>query len=98
VPGAAVEFPSGDVAAVHTEMAAAAGGRDVWIVGGGDLAGQFADAGLLDEVVVMIAPVTLGAGAPLFPRRQELRLEVLGRNGDFACARLAVVRPDRPPG
>jgi dihydrofolate reductase len=75
-------------------MAAAAGGRNRWIVGGGDLAGQFADAGLLDEVIVYVAPVTLGAGAPLLPRRIELRLEELGQNGEFACARYAVVRPD----
>jgi dihydrofolate reductase len=91
VPNARIEFTSGDVAKVHAEMAAAAGGRNIWIVGGGDLAGQFADAGLLDEVVVMIAPVTLGAGAPLLPRRQELRLEEVARNGDFMCARLSVV-------
>jgi dihydrofolate reductase len=92
VPGAQVEFRSGDVPAVHAEMVRAAGDRNVWIVGGGDLAGQFADAGLLDEVVVYIAPVTLGGGAPLLPRRLELRLEELGRNGDFAAARYAVVR------
>lgn len=93
VPGAQTEFVSGDVAPVHAEMVAAAGGRNVWIVGGGDLAGQFADAGLLDEVIVYIAPVTLGSGAPLLPRRVELRLEELARNGDFAVARYAVVRP-----
>jgi dihydrofolate reductase len=74
-------------------MVEAAGDRNVWIVGGGDRAGQFADAGLLDEVIVSIAPVTLGAGAPLLPRRLELRLDELDRNGDFACARLSVVRP-----
>ena len=78
VPGARIEFTSGDVAPVHAEMVAAAGGRNVWIVGGGDLAGQFADAGLLDEVLVTIAPVTLGAGAPLLPRRIELRLDEVG--------------------
>jgi len=94
VPGAPIEFTSANVATVHAEMARAAGGRNVWIVGGGDLAGQFADVGLLDEVIVSIAPVTLGAGAPLLPRRIELRLEELGRNGDFAAARYAVVRPD----
>ena len=93
VPGAPVEFTSDDVAAVHGEMVDAAGARNVWIVGGGDLAGQFADAGLLDEVLVMIAPFALGAGAPLLPRRIELRLEELGRNGDFACARYSVPRP-----
>jgi dihydrofolate reductase len=90
VPDAAIEFRSGDVAPVHEEMVAAAGGRNVWIVGGGDLAGQFADAGLLDEVLVTIAPVTLGAGAPLLPRRLELRLDEVGRNGDFVAARFSV--------
>jgi len=93
VPGAPIEFTSANVATVHAEMARTAGRRNVWIVGGGDLAGQFADAGLLDEVTVSIAPVTLGAGAPLLPRRIELRLEELGRNGDFAAARYGVVRP-----
>ena len=93
VTDAAVEFTSADVASVHAEMVAAAGGRNVWIVGGGDLVGQFADVGLLDEVIVQIAPVTVGAGAPLLPRRIELRLEELARNRDFACARFSVVRP-----
>ena len=92
VPDAPIRFTSGDVTPVHEELVAAAGGRNVWIVGGGDLAGQFADAGLLDEVIVQIAPVTLGAGAPLLPRRLELRLEELGRSADFASARYAVVR------
>jgi dihydrofolate reductase len=92
VPGAPIEFASGDVAPVHEQMVAAADGRNVWVVGGGDLAGQFADAGLLDEVIVTIAPVTLGAGRPLLPRRIELQLEELGRNGDFAAARYSVVR------
>jgi dihydrofolate reductase len=92
VPGADIEFTSADIAAVHEQMESAADGRNVWIVGGGDLVGQFADAGLLDEVHVMIAPVTLGGGAPLLPRRIELRLDELARNGDFAAARYSVVR------
>jgi dihydrofolate reductase len=91
VPNAQIEFTSADVGAVHAEMVRAAGDRNVWIVGGGDLAGQFADAGLLDEVIVMIAPVTLGGGAPLLPRRVELRLEDVGRNGDFVSARFSLV-------
>jgi len=96
VPGAAVAFTSTDVAAVHEEMVGAAGDRNVWIVGGGDLAGQFADAGLLDEMIVWIAPVTLGAGKPLLPRHVELRLDALARNGDFACATFSVVRGPTP--
>ncbi len=91
VPDAQIEFTSADVATVHKEMVAAADGRNIWIVGGGDLAGQFADAELLDEVLVSIAPVTLGAGAPLLPRRIELRLEELGRNGDFVAAKFSVL-------
>jgi dihydrofolate reductase len=50
-------------------MVEAAGGKNVWIVGGGDLAGQFYDAGLLDDVFVQIGSVTLGAGKPLLPRK-----------------------------
>lgn len=87
-----IELTADDVGAVHERMRAAAGDRNVWVVGGGDLAGQFAERGLLDEVIVYVAPVTLGAGAPLLPRHVELRLEELARNGDFACARYAVVR------
>ena len=94
VPGARIEFTSGGVAPVHEEMVRAAGGRNIWIVGGGDLVGQFADAGLLDEVIVQFAPVTLGAGAPLLPRRLELRLEEVGQNGDFVSTRFSV-RPRR---
>ncbi len=62
--GAVVHFVHGDVRDVHREMVEAADGLNVWIVGGGDLAGQFADAGLLDEVWVQYAPVTLRSGAP----------------------------------
>ena len=92
-PTRRIEFTSADIATVHGKMVAEAGDRNVWIVGGGDLAGQFADVGLLDEIIVSIAPVTLGQGAPLLPRRVELRLDELGRNGDLACARFSVVRP-----
>jgi len=93
VPGARIEFTSDPVPDVHRALVEAAGGRNVWIVGGGDLAGQFADAGLLDEVIVSIAPVALGAGAPLLPRRLELSLEEMGRNGDFIGARYRVLGP-----
>ena len=92
VPNADIRFVSDDVTGVHAQMVEAAGDRNVWIVGGGDLVGQFADAGLLDDVFVYIAPVTLGAGAPLLPRELELKLEETARNGDFTCARYSVAR------
>ena len=68
VPGADIRFARGDVRPVHAEMGRAAGGKNVWIVGGGELAGQFHDAGLLDELYVQVGSVTLGAGKPLLPR------------------------------
>ncbi len=69
VPGADLHFVRGDVRPVHSAMRAAAGSRNIWVVGGGDLAGQFHDAGLLDELIVQVGSVTLGRGKPLFPRR-----------------------------
>jgi dihydrofolate reductase len=69
VNGPDIRFVSGDVAGVHAEMVEAAGEKNVWLVGGGDLVGQFHDQGLLDEVIVTIASVFLGSGAPLLPRR-----------------------------
>jgi len=93
VEGADIRFAQGDVVPLHQEMAAAAGGKGVWVCGGGDLAGQFADAGLLDEIVVYIAPVTLGAGRPLFSRRFDLRLLEAHQNKAFVAARYEVVGP-----
>jgi dihydrofolate reductase len=74
IEGADIRFATGNVDEVHLQMRSAAGTKNIWIVGGGDLAGQFYDAGLLDELIVQIGSVTLGKGKPLFPRR------VLGPN------------------
>lgn len=90
-PVASVQFTDAPVEQVHARMREVADGKDVWVVGGGDLVGQFHDAGLLDEVWVQFAPVTLGAGHPVLPRHVELRLEDVQRNRDFACARYTVV-------
>jgi dihydrofolate reductase len=87
IRGANVTFVQGDVAPVHAEMTRAAGDKNIWLVGGGDLVGQFADSSLLDEILVGIAPVTLGAGAPLLPRRltaSQLELVDVARTGQFA--------------
>lgn len=69
IKGAKIQFVSGDVRQIHADMKSAAGEKNIWIVGGGDLAGQFYDAGLLDELIIQIASATLGKGKPLFPRR-----------------------------
>ncbi|MFS0728891.1 dihydrofolate reductase family protein [Curtobacterium sp. 1P10AnD] len=68
VPGGAdVRFVSGAVARHHDAIVASAGGRDVWVVGGGLLAAQYQQAGILDELRVTVMPIALGAGAPLLP-------------------------------
>jgi dihydrofolate reductase len=67
--GVDVRIASAHVRDLYEEMIAAAGEGDLWIVGGGNVASQFADEGLLDELLVTIVPVVLGEGKPLFDRR-----------------------------
>jgi dihydrofolate reductase len=75
--GADLVFTSADVREVHAAMTAAAGDRNLWLVGGGGLVGQFLDHDLLDEMIVSLTPVLLGAGAPLLPRRRTQPLRLL---------------------
>ncbi len=69
IPHVDVRFVQGDVRPVHEEMMKIAQGKNLWIVGGGELSAKFYDAGLLDEMILQVAPLTLGGGAPLLPRR-----------------------------
>ena len=98
VDGADIRFVEGDVAPVHAEMVRAADGKNVWLAGGGDLVGQFHDQGLLDEIILAVAPVTLASGAPLLPRRitnPPLRLVDVERFGEvFAVLTYEVQRSD----
>lgn len=97
VGDADIRFVRGDVRPVHEEMVAEAGGKNVWLVGGGELVGRFHDRGLLDEIIIFIASVTLGGGAPLLPRaitNPPLRLVSLTRMGE-AFARLQYEVPRR---
>jgi dihydrofolate reductase len=66
--GVDVRFARGDVRDLHPEVLEAGGGRNVWVLGGGNVASQYADAGLLDDVIATVVPVVLGAGKPLFDR------------------------------
>ncbi|HEY0966073.1 MAG TPA: dihydrofolate reductase family protein [Opitutaceae bacterium] len=68
VDGADVHFVQGAVGPIHAEMLHHVNGKNIWVVGGGELVGQFCDAGLLDELIVQVTAVTLGAGKPLLPR------------------------------
>ena len=85
--GADIRFVRGSVSEHLPAIRAAAGDDDIWVVGGGDLAGQFLDAGALDTIAISVAPVALEGGAPLFPRRLEsdrLRLVSAEAHGQFA--------------
>lgn len=96
VPGADIRFVSGDVAPVHAQLVDAAAGKNVWVVGGGELVGQFADAGLLDDIILGVGSVFLGSGAPLLPRRitpPRLRLVGVAPDGpDFVTLRYELDR------
>jgi dihydrofolate reductase len=96
VPGVEILMVQGDVRRVHQQMRNAAGSKNIWIVGGGDLAGQFYDADLLDEIIVQVGSVTLARGKQLFPRRvidPPLRLLSVTQVGSgFAELHYGVVR------
>jgi dihydrofolate reductase len=63
-----VRVVDGSVKELFPRMAASAGDGVLWVLGGGGIASQFADQGLLDEVHLTVVPVVLGAGKPLFER------------------------------
>jgi len=69
IPGVDITLAKGDVVRAYAGMTERLSGSNLWLVGGGDLVGQFHDARLLDEIILGMAPVTLGRGAPLLPRR-----------------------------
>ncbi len=88
-----VSFVAGEPADHRGRIEAAAGDGVVWLVGGGDLAADFARAGMLDEIVVSIAPVTLGSGRRLLGGAFDLRLLEHDRNRAFLTARYELVGP-----
>lgn len=76
-PSPGVEFAT-DLRTAVDRASVLAGDRDVTVLGA-DVATQCLDAGLLDEVLVFVAPVLLGDGTRMFPRRSRgrVRLEQL---------------------
>lgn len=72
------EFVTGGIGVALERARAAAGERDVCIMGGAELARQYLAAGLVDELRVHLAPVVLGAGQRFFEGFEQLvRLEPL---------------------
>lgn len=77
IPGVDIRFAQGDVRPVHENMKKVSGEKNIWVVGGGGLAAQFYDSGLLDEFILTLAPTFLAGGAPLFPRTTKPPLKLL---------------------
>jgi dihydrofolate reductase len=52
-------------------------GKDIWIMGGGELIASFLDAGEVDEFSIHVIPVFIGEGIPLIaPKRRLVPLEL----------------------
>jgi dihydrofolate reductase len=67
-----VEFVSGDVDIPEfVRRLRERPGKDIWLMGGGELIASFLDAGAIDEFVVSVVPVFLGDGIPLIARRHR---------------------------
>ena len=74
--GVPVEYVSSDLVSFVGTLRRQPG-KDLWLVGGGDLVAEFRERDLIDDVILSMHPVLLGEGIPLFPGRHEpLNLEL----------------------
>ncbi|RAJ94441.1 dihydrofolate reductase [Larkinella arboricola] len=60
-----VKFISGDITAFVADLKQQPG-KDIFLVGGGQINALLLDAGLIDELQVFVHPISLGKGIPLF--------------------------------
>jgi len=60
-----VQFVSGDLQS-FVESLRQAEGKDIWLMGGGELVESFLKERLIDEIILTIHPIILGTGIPLF--------------------------------
>lgn len=71
-----VEFVSAIGPCVHSLRAQS--GKDIWLMGGGELIASFLDEDAIDEFVISVVPVFIGDGIPLIGRRhRHVPLELL---------------------
>jgi dihydrofolate reductase len=76
--GVPVRFVSGDLVEFVGRLRRRPG-KDLWLVGGGDLIAEFRERDLIDDIILSIHPVLLGEGIPLFPGRHDpLNLDLVG--------------------
>ena len=71
-----VEFVSGPIEPFVSELRERPG-KDIWLMGGGELIASFLDAQAIDEFVISVVPVFIGDGIPLIARRhRHVRLDL----------------------
>jgi dihydrofolate reductase len=91
-----VTFVAGSIESAVRQAKAAAGGRDVTVIGGADTIAQCIRAGLVDELQVGIRPVLLGSGLPMFEHIAaepvELEIQRLYELPDAVYIRFRVVK------
>jgi dihydrofolate reductase len=76
-PPRGVEFVSGPIGPFVSRLREKAG-KDIWLMGGGELIASFLDETAIDEFVISVAPVFIGDGIPLLARRpRHVPLELL---------------------
>jgi dihydrofolate reductase len=76
-PPKGVEFVHEAVAA-FAQRVRAAEGKNLWMMGGGEIIASFLDAGAIDEMIINMVPVLIGEGIPLIaPRHRHIPLQLL---------------------
>lgn len=79
--GTTFNFVTDGIESALSKAKTAAGNRNVKIMGGADTINQYLKAGLIDELWLHIAPVTIGAGSRLFEGVPDLKLEPVEVSG-----------------
>ncbi|MGG0657662.1 dihydrofolate reductase family protein [Rummeliibacillus pycnus] len=73
-----VKFINKDVLSFTNELKKA-DGKNIWLVGGGELIHSFIKKKLIDEMIITVAPVIIGNGIPLFLNSEDqMNLSLIG--------------------
>ncbi len=75
---AGVKFVSGSISSFVKRLRSQAG-KNLWLMGGGNIIASFLDEGAIDEFIINVIPTFIGEGIPLIaPRHLEVRLNLRG--------------------
>ena len=77
-----VKFISSDILEFITQLKEKEG-KDIWLIGGGQINTIFLENGLIDQLILTIIPITLGDGIPLFQKSSIETKFVLEKNRSF---------------